>query len=467
MIKFFFPLLLLSLGFNLLGAGEPATDLLKKYQPAMVIIEYYEVMPSTNSLQGSLRIKKETTGFLVDASGLIMTSSALGSGFSESLFGESELAGQLSLPQDFKVRRPGQKPVSGEFLGKDEDIGVAFIRAEALKPSPFITFTVRKPVEIGTEVYILANLGERFDYAFSAVRREVAALITNPKTRYLLDGNLPPDLAPGLVVTRQGQVLGIIMEHGISPAVAGMPLRATGFSQFLAGSEYLKLIAEPPQPAAADSLRKRWLGIYMQPLTRELADYFNLPQVQGILVNTVIDGSPAQAAGLQPGDIITRIGNSEVKAEKDHDLEIFKTIIREFSGDSVLLALNRQGQVLSRPVKLKPAPKSKFQAKETGSVALGFFARELTRDIILARNYPADAEGVWISRLEQAGPSGLAGLQTGDLLLAVDNVSITGIDQLSEIVQKLEAARPQMVKLFVRHENTTRFIFVKPTWEQE
>jgi len=467
MIRQYFIMILLALGLNLTGAAEIALDLLKKYQSTLVIIEYYEVMPSANSLQGTVRLKKETSGFLVDASGLIITSSSVGGGFTESLFPESELAGQASLPQDFKVRRPGQKPVTAEFLGKDEDLGVAFIRASALKPAPFIRLSAGKPANIGTDVYILANLGERFDYTFSAVRRQIAAVITNPKRRYFLDGNIPPDMTPGLVVTAKGEILGLMMEQAVLPSAIAMSARPAGFPQFLDGREYLKLIADPPHPAAADSSRKRWLGIYMQPLTRELAAYFNLPDVQGILVNTVIDDSPAKSAGLQSGDIITRIGSSEVKAEKDQDLEIFKTLIREFRGDSVLLALNRQGQVLYRPVKPGPAPKSKFQAKETGSVSLGFFAKELTRDIILARNYPADAEGVWISRLEQAGPSGLAGLETGDLLLQVDTSAVPGIGQLSEILQKLEAAKPEMIRLFVRHENSTRFIFVKPDWEQE
>jgi S1-C subfamily serine protease len=52
-----------------------------------------------------------------------------------------------------------------------------------------------------------------------------------------------------------------------------------------------------------------WLGIAGQDITPELAEAFSLPEVRGVLVSGVLEGGPADRAGIEPGDIITRIDN--------------------------------------------------------------------------------------------------------------------------------------------------------------
>jgi S1-C subfamily serine protease len=92
-----------------------------------------------------------------------------------------------------------------------------------------------------------------------------------------------------------------------------------------------------------------WIGVEPQDLGPELAQTFNLaPQTQGVIVTGVLHGSPAQAAGLQPGDLITHVGGQEVRNTSD----LLTQIAALKPGLAVDLGLQRQGQA----VRLKITP---------------------------------------------------------------------------------------------------------------
>ena len=71
-------------------------------------------------------------------------------------------------------------------------------------------------------------------------------------------------------------------------------------------------------------VERGWLGVGAQPLDRELAAYFGRPDLTGVVVTSVSPRSPAEIAGLQPGDIITHFGGEPVEAEKQEDLGQFQ-----------------------------------------------------------------------------------------------------------------------------------------------
>lgn len=77
-------------------------------------------------------------------------------------------------------------------------------------------------------------------------------------------------------------------------------------------------------------------------------------------------------------------------------------------------------------------------AEEVANPELDFSVKELTRDVILNRNLPPDTKGVWVSRVERAGWADIAGLQIGDLLLAINDVKIQSIDDIKRFLNKLK-----------------------------
>ena len=74
-----------------------------------------------------------------------------------------------------------------------------------------------------------------------------------------------------------------------------------------------------------------WLGVYMQPLTKELANYFGLEKSTGILISAVADNSPAQKAGIRRGDIILEFNKIKINDPKQLSEEVAKRKIGEKS----------------------------------------------------------------------------------------------------------------------------------------
>lgn len=96
---------------------------------------------------------------------------------------------------------------------------------------------------------------------------------------------------------------------------------------------------------------KAWLGIRMQSLSPQLGEHFGTKK--GVLISEVIEGSPAEKAGLEAGDVITKIGDDGV--EETHNVS---TILADFEpGDNVEIHIVRDGKSMSKEAKLADAPK--------------------------------------------------------------------------------------------------------------
>ena len=94
-----------------------------------------------------------------------------------------------------------------------------------------------------------------------------------------------------------------------------------------------------------------YLGIAYQPIAPDIASNYNLPVQWGAYVTRVADGSPASQAGLQQGDIITKVG--DVAIDRDHSY--LNTLYTYKPGDKVTLTVVRNGQTLRLEVTLGEA----------------------------------------------------------------------------------------------------------------
>ena len=106
----------------------------------------------------------------------------------------------------------------------------------------------------------------------------------------------------------------------------GMPLLGVITEERLA-----KMIANPPQKGKTD---RGWLGITLQALTTEMAEFWNLDIKGGIIINDIAPNSPASKAGLQVGDIIFEVNGQPVEVNKEDKVPIFQRKIAEMGPDA-------------------------------------------------------------------------------------------------------------------------------------
>ena len=457
--------LLLSL-VSFLPAQKNWQKIFDAYSNKIVTINYYEQILSFEEIEDKERVKRHLTGIIVDDRGLILTSSAIYPAkieFSASF----NMMASAKIPTEIKVKFKNGIELPAKFIGKDDDLGIAFIQLTDFLQTVGVQFSKTNKLNIGQEIFLLTHLPESYDFNPIIVKRRINSIAGGNEPRYYFEKNFSSLTNFGLAIDASGRAVGYFY-GGDRPVVNRLPfsgISSGGLAQIVLFNRFAEQVKQPPVFKHKQTVRKKWLGIYMQPFTRDLARYFGQPDLQGILINTVIKNSPAESAGLLPGDVITKINEQPLVAEKDSDLETLRQIIRNQKADTVVLEIFRTQHFVLKKVNLRGSPISQFMAEEVANPELDFSVKELTRDVILNRNLPPDTKGVWVSRVERAGWADIAGLQIGDLLLAINDVKIQSIDDIKKIFKQIEESKPKFVKLFVQHSGNTRFIFIKTNYQ--
>ncbi len=449
-------LLLMLLGSALLFAGNNWTDIRQTAHNKMVEIEYYEKLNSSDDLKSSTKRKHYISGILVDDKGLILTSNAI---FKARLdFTGSSHFAPPDPPSDIRARFQDGSWENAGFVGKDDEKGIAFIRLKNKPKSKGIHFT-NDSLTLGANIVIVRMLKGQYANRFLIQNRVVNSTLKH--NRYLTELNNNGTYALGLVFNLAGRPVGITKPSGSRAHFDGNFFSTgNGLAEIAPIASFSEMIKSPPVFTRKKAGNKKWFGVNMQPLTKKMARYFGIADSAGILINTVLKNSPAQKAGLIPGDILLRFDRHKVQAQKVSDLESFRNLVRDFDKPVASVLFWRAGKAYRTQVRLTEIPISQFLAKEVSDYWLGFGAKELTKDIILDQKLDFGMTGLWVSRVERAGLADLAGLRVGDILLKINGREISDPDQLKKETERLKKQNADFVSLFVRQGPETRFIFI-------
>ena len=187
------------------------------------------------------------------------------------------------------------------------------------------------------------------------------------------------------------------------------------------------------------------LGVAIQGLDAELAQNFGLDKPVGALVASVENGSPAEKAGLAPGDVVLGVNGQKV----DNSADLPRIIGEQKPGSVVRLSIWRDRKARDINVTLGEQAGEKLTAMggaerkgESASGKLGLTGRALTAQEASRLGVPG---GVVVEGL--SGPAAKSGLQPGDVIIGVNNQPITGIEQFRKL---LDAAGNRFALLIQR-----------------
>jgi len=202
------------------------------------------------------------------------------------------------------------------------------------------------------------------------------------------------------------------------------------------------------------------IGVSIGNVTRDLAESLGLPKPEGAAVSTVESDSPAAKAGIEVGDVITKLDGRPVEGSAD----LSRSIRSMKPGSKTTLTVWRSGKTRDIPVTI-----AEFKDQEETKVAANTKAKKEPAKVdklgLAVKEVPAEQKkalkvttGVSVDAVDGAALA--AGISPGDVILRVNNVDITGVKSFNETVAKLDAKKP--VALLIRDENGTRFITFRP-----
>ena len=167
------------------------------------------------------------------------------------------------------------------------------------------------------------------------------------------------------------------------------------------------------------NIERGWLGMITQPLNRSFAKYLGKPDMEGVIVSDVFDGSPAIKAGIKPGDVLLNYGDEKLSAEKEDDLNKLTLLIAQTSvGSEKTLTIYRGGDTRKITVTVGEQPKVKADEYET---SLGFTVKEITDDMFRTMLLET-TEGVFVSFVDVGTVADKASLVEGRLDLPGVNI---------------------------------------------
>jgi len=178
-----------------------------------------------------------------------------------------------------------------------------------------------------------------------------------------------------------------------------------------------------------------WLGIEILDIDETIAMQLGLGNNDGVLVNKVVQGSPADDGGIERGDVIVKFDHQSVK-----DASFLQNLVADLSiGQRIQVVVVRNGDIESLYVKTASMGNLGL-SDDGGAIQWGMEISSLTPTLAQSFGISENYEGVVVTQVQPGTRAALAGLQPGDLIRGVNSISTPDISTfLSAISSTREA----------------------------
>jgi serine protease Do len=375
------------------------------------------------------------SGFILSADGFVMTNAHV-------IDGADEVIVTLTDAREFRAKIIGADKRSDVALVKIEAGGLPTVRVGDVGKLKVGEWVIAIGSPFGLESTVTAGI-------VSAKSRDTGDLVKLIQT----DVAINPGNSGGPLINMRGEVVGINSQiYSRSGGYMGISF-AIPIDEAIRVSESLR--------TSGRVIRGR-IGVAIGPVTKEVAESIGLGKPIGAVVSNVEAGGPAEKAGIEPGDIITKVDGRVV--ERSSDLPRMVGMAKP--GAKTALTLFRRGAYRDVSVTVIEFDADRTAASAAGRDsakpqapapgALGLTVADLTdtqrRELKLAKG------GVRVEGVE--GAAARAGLREGDVLLSIDNTEVASAKQFETALAKVDKSKA--VTVLVRRGETVNFLIIRP-----
>ena len=340
--------------------------------------------------------------------------------------------------------------IDGELKGKDSKTDLAVLQVKTDKPLPYVEFGSSSALRVGDWVMAIGNpfgLGGSVTLGIvSAMNRNINA---GPYDDFIqTDAAINRGNSGGPLFDMNGKVVGVNTAI-ISPTGGSIGI---GFS---VPSDTARNVID--QLIKFGETRRGWLGVRIQNVTDDLVETLGLSEAKGALVADVTATSPAEAAGIEAGDVIVSVDGKEMKDSRDlsravgnlaPDTKVAVGILRKGKPMSISVTLGR----LETGEKLAEAQEKKTAEAASGAAeiaTLGLKVEELTDELRAKFKVPEKVTGVIVSEVAADGAAADKELRPGDVIAEVGDVKAAAPADVVKAVEAAEKAGDSSILMLV------------------
>ena len=349
------------------------------------------------------------------------------------------------------VRLSDRREYKAKVVGTDEPSDVALLKIDA-DGLPAVRLGTGYELKVGE--WVLA-IGSPFGFDHS-----VTAGIVSAKGRSLPSENYVPFIQTDVAINPGNSGGPLFNLQGEVVGVNSQIFSRTGGFMGLSFAIPIDVAMD-----VADQLREKgrvsrgWLGVLIQDVTRELAESFEMAKPQGALVARVLDGSPAERAGFEVGDILLSFDEHPIERSSDLPPIVGRTRV----GREVAVEILRDGQSMTLKVTTDELPADDELQVATArtpddveATRLGLVVRDMNDEE--RESVDAADRGVVVSEVS-AGPAERAGIREGDLILMLNNQKVASSDDFERHAAELPQGKA--VSILVQRRGNPIFLALK------
>lgn len=388
--------------------------------------------PKSGAPNGKRKAQSMGSGFIASEDGLILTNNHVIEGADE-----------------IYVRFSDRRELKAELIGADKRSDLAVLKVDA-DDLPAVKLGKSKPLKVGEWVFAI---GSPFGFDYTVTAGIVSAKGRSlPNENYVpfiqTDVAINPGNSGGPLFNMKGEVIGINSQ---------IYTRSGGFMGVSFAIPIDVAMEVVDQLKGQGYVARGWLGVLIQEVNKDLADSFGLDRPYGALVAQVVEDSPAEEAGLRPGDIIIEYEGEEI----DYSAELPHLVGRTKIGEKAKLTVVRDGDEEKIRVTIGELPvdenasvlPSKPEVQKSNRI--GVKVRELEKDTLKDLNLDG---GVHVIQVEE-GAAREAGIRQGDIITRLNNEKFANVKEFQKIVKGLPSDRA-VPALIVRQGNPS-FIVIR------
>ncbi|MBP0443819.1 Do family serine endopeptidase [Roseomonas sp. SSH11] len=378
------------------------------------------------------------SGFIVDAQGHVVTNNHVIDGASQ-----------------VKVTLDDGRELSARIVGRDPRTDLALLKVDAPSPLPFLNLGNSDAARPGDWVVAVGNpFGLGGTVTAGIVSARGRDIHSGPYDDFLqIDAPINRGNSGGPLFSLDGSVI------GVNTAIFSPSGGSVGIGFAIPSNLVSSVVSQLKENGRVD---RGFIGASTQPVDATMARALRLPKPEGALVAQVEPNSPAARAGLQPGDVVTALGETTVRNPRD----LARAVGGLRSGAETTLTARRDGRETQLTVKLAALPDQGATGKEQPAEAAprGQLGIALTTTEEAAKGgleLPRGTRGAVIAEVRPDSPAAEAGLRQADVITSVGGKAVDGPEQAISAIREAVRANDGAVALQVIREGRRAFVAVQ------